>query len=234
MSRKVFLAGATGAIGRRLIPLLLKAGFEVYGTTRDAEKARDVERAGAQPVVVDVFDATTLRDLMAKVRPEIVIHELTDLPQTRTPESMAAAAERNARVRTEGTANLVAAALACSASRMLAQSIAFAYAPGPEPHDESDPLESPGRDSVIALEHLVMQSSPLEGIVLRYGSLYGPGTWHAKPDGDYPVHVDAAAWATLLALEHANAGVFNVAEESRYVSSAKARETLGWNPNFRL
>jgi hypothetical protein len=70
--------------------------------------------------------------------------------------------------------------------------------------------------------------------VLRYGSLYGPGTWYPKPDGSCPVHIDAAAWATLLAIEHGTTGIFNVAEDSSYVASAKARETLGWNPNFRL
>lgn len=228
MPGRLFLAGATGAIGRRLVPLLLDAGYEVYGTTRVPEKARALHLAGARVVVVDVFDAEALRDRMTEVHPDIVVHELTDLPQKNDPASMAAYGDRNARIRIEGTANLVAAALACSARRMVAQSIAFAYAPGPEPHTEDDPLDAKTRGAVITLERLVMQSPPLEGVVLRYGRLYGPGTWYEKPDGECPVHVDAAARATLLAIASPETGIFNIAQEKGYVSCAKARERLGW------
>jgi nucleoside-diphosphate-sugar epimerase len=228
VSVRLFLAGATGAIGRRLIPLLLDAGYEVYGMTRVPEKARDLNLIGVRGVVVEGLDAAALHDAVVEVRPEIVVHQLTDLPQHNDPALRAATADRNARIRTEGTANLVNAALAASAHRIVAQSIAFAYAEGPEPHVETDPLDAKTRGSVITLERLVMQSPPLEGVVLRYGTLYGPGTWYDKPEGRCPVHIDAAARATLLAIQYPGTGIFNIAEEYGYVSSAKAHAELGW------
>src|SRR3984885_7094604 len=184
---RIFLAGASGAVGRRLIPLLLADGHSVTGTTRSAAKAVELEAHGVTPVVVDVFDAGALRDAVVKARPEIVIHQLTDLPQVLDPAQMAASRQRNTRLRIEGTANLIAAARAAGARRLIAQSIAFAYADGPEPHGESDPLASPDGDDpgaitakgVRALEEAVLGGSGMEGIVLRYGRLYGPGTWYA-------------------------------------------------------
>jgi nucleoside-diphosphate-sugar epimerase len=229
----VFLAGASGAIGRRLTPLLLGAGHRVYGLTRDPAKARDLEARGVSAIVADVYDARALHDALAAANPEVVIHQLTDLPQSVADRGDPAAHERNARVRVEGTRNLIDAALACSAQRVIAQSLAFAYAAGPQPHVESDPLDE-GRPSVITLERLVLASPPLAGTVLRFGSFYGPGTWFAEPSGNVPLHVDAAAWATLLALQRSASGVFNVAEERGYASAARAREVLGWTPAFRL
>jgi nucleoside-diphosphate-sugar epimerase len=234
MSTTIFLAGATGAIGRRLTPLLLDAGYTVYGLTRDAAKARDLEDRGVRAIVGDVFDAAGLRDAVAPVRPEIVVHQLTDLPQSRDERADPAALARNARVRVEGTQHLVDAALGCGAQRIVAQSIAFAYADGPEPHAESDPLDRATRSSVITLERLVLESPPLIGTVLRFGSLYGPGTWFDEPTGNVPVHVDAAAWATMLAIERAVSGIFNVAEVDGYATSARARDVLGWSPGLRL
>ena len=229
----VFLAGASGAIGRRLTPLLLDAGHGVYGLTRDPRKARELEQRGVRAIVGDVYDARVLRDAVAAANPEAVIHQLTDLPQSAADRGDPDVLERNARVRIEGTQHLVDAALQCGAKRILAQSLAFAYAGGLEPHAEGDPLDE-SRSSVITLERLVLASPPLIGTVLRFGSFYGPGTWFAEPSGNVPVHVDAAAWATLLALERSAAGVFNIAEEHGYATAARARDVLGWRPSFRL
>lgn len=225
-----FIAGATGAIGGRLTPLLLAAGYTVHALTRDPAKARELEARGVHAVVGDIFDAAAVRDALAEARPELVVHQLTDLPHARDERGDPAALARNARIRVEGTAHLVDAALACGAQRMLAQSIAFAYAAGPEPHVESDPLDPQTRGSVITLERLVLESPPLTGTVLRYGSLYGPGTWFDEPSGNVPVHVDAAVAATMLAIERRATGVFNIAEERGYADAGRARILLGWHP----
>jgi nucleoside-diphosphate-sugar epimerase len=241
MSERIFVAGATGVIGRRLLPLLLRAGYEVFGTTRSATKANELRAAGIEPIVVDVFDAATLHRTMASVRPQVVIHQLTDLPRGLDPQLMAEAVVRNARIRSEGTKNLVAAALAAGIGRMIAQSIAWAYAPGPQPYRESAPLDMNATGSratsvqgVAALERLTLESPPLSGTVLRYGQLYGPGTGSDRPTGSAPVHVDAAAQAALLALERTAEGIFNIAEDSGFVSTEKARQELGWRATFRL
>jgi nucleoside-diphosphate-sugar epimerase len=230
----VFVAGATGAIGRRLTPLLLAAGYTVDAFTRDPAKARALEAAGVRASVGDVFDAAALRAAVVRARPAIVVHQLTDLPQSRDDRADPAALERNARIRVDGTRNLIDAALDAGAQRILAQSIAFAYAPGPEPHAENDPLDAQTRSSVITLERLVLESAPLNGTVLRYGSLYGPGTWFDEATGNVPVHVDAAALATLLAITRGATGIFNVAEERGYANCSRARDELGWDPAARL
>lgn len=234
---KIFLAGAAGAIGRRLLPLLAAAGHEVFGTTRSPEKARELEKLGATPVLVDVFDRSSLAQALRGANPGVVIHQLTDLPKESSGPLSAEVLKANARLRDEGTRNLVDAAIAGGARRFIAQSIAWVYAPGPQPHTEDDPLDrgtaGPTVAGVLALERMVLGSPPLEGVVLRYGRLYGPGTWNAAPNGPVPVHVDAAAHAALLAID-APAGIFNIAEEKGAVSSAKARRLLGWNAAFRL
>ncbi|MDQ0569701.1 nucleoside-diphosphate-sugar epimerase [Variovorax paradoxus] len=241
MSEKIFLAGAAGAIGTALVPLLIDAGYTVYGSTRRAERARGLEARGVVPVVVDVFDAQALRAALMRIAPTTVIHQLTDLPPDLDPKLMADAVHRNARVRTEGTRNLVAAALAAGSRRLLAQSIAWAYAPGPLPHLEEHPLdleaESTRRvsvDGVAALERSVLGAKGIEGTVLRYGQFYGPGTSTAGPKGPCPVHVEAAAWAAVLALRHARGGIFNIAEDNPEVSSEKAKRELGWHASMRL
>lgn len=239
---KVFLAGAAGAIGRRLAPLLLEAGHTVVGTTRSGEKASELKARGVVAVVVDVFDATALRDAVERARPEVVIYQLTDLPKVYEPDRWSDVLARNGRLRGEGTANLVAAAKAAGARRLIAQSIAFAYAPGVEPHAESDPLAAAEGDQpsavtargVRALEHAVLGAAGLDGIVLRYGRLYGPGTWHMAPSGRGALHVDAAAQAALLALTRGAAGVYNIAEPDGAVTIDKAQLELGFNPAFRL
>ena len=238
---KVFLAGAAGAIGRRLVPLLIEAGHSVTGTTRSGESASELRARGVTAVVVDAFDAAALRDAVVQARPDVVIHQLTDLPKVLGPDRAGRAFVANTRLRIEGTPNLVAAARAAGARRLIAQSIAFAYAPGPEPHDESDPLAAAQGDApsavsargVRALEDAVLGAG-LEGFVLRYGRLYGPGTWNPGPSAPGALHVDAAAHAALLALTAAKPGVYNIAEPDGPVAIDKARQELGFDPAFRL
>jgi len=240
MGYRIFLAGGSGAIGRRLVPQLLAAGHQVTATTRQAAKTEDLRALGADPVVVDVFDANALRAAVVAAKAEIVIHQLTDLPAGLDPSKMAEAVARNARIRDEGTRNLVEAARAAGVTRLIAQSIAWAYAPGSEPHAEADPLDSGAEGGraisvggVIALERHVLGASPITGIVLRYGHLYGPGTG-AETAADPAVHVDAAAYAALLAVERRAQGAFNVAEPNGHIGTDKAVSELGWRAGFRL
>ena len=238
---RIFLAGASGVIGRRLVPLLLGAGHTVVGTTRSQEKAEELKASCVEPVVVDVFDADSLLEFAAWARPDAVIHQLTDLPDVIDPARLAEVLARNSRLRIEGTSNLVAAARVAGARRLIAQSIAFADADGPEPHAETDPLniaegETPGAITargVRALEDEVLNAPGIEGVVLRYGRLYGPGTWNT-PNARAPVHVDAAAHAALLALSRGAPGIYNIAEDDGAVSIEKARKDLGFDPAFRL
>ena len=241
MNHRIFLAGATGAIGQRLVPLLRAAGHHVAGTTRFEAKAATLRALGAEPIVVDVFDADALKQAVLAAKPDIVIHQLTDLPPGLDPAKMADALVRNARIRDEGTRNLLQAALAAGARRMIAQSIAWIYAPGTTPHLESDPLNVEADGSynvsiagVVALETQTLQSPPLDGIVLRYGQLYGPGTGRDAPQGTAPVHVDAAAQAALLAIDRGAPGIYNIAEPNDLVATDKARRDLGFDASFRL
>ncbi|HEY1362651.1 MAG TPA: NAD(P)-dependent oxidoreductase [Xanthobacteraceae bacterium] len=235
---RVFLAGAMGAVGRRLVPLLLRNGHAVIGSTRSAERARELAQAGVTPVILDAFDAQAVRTAVVAVRPDAVIHQLTDLPREFDPARIVASYAANARIRTEGTRNLLAAAEAAGARRLIVQSIAFAYRPGGEPHPEADPLntEDPMRAVTVQgaaqMEHLVL-AAPLVATVLRYGLLYGPGTWFERPDHKPALHVDAAAHAALLALTRPP-GIYNIAEEDGVVAIGRARSALGFDPGFRL
>jgi nucleoside-diphosphate-sugar epimerase len=192
-------------------------------------------------VIVDVFDAPALSRAVSAARPDIVVHQLTDLPPGLDPSKMAEGTRRNARMRSEGTQNLVTAMLASSAHRLVAQSIAWMYAPGPEPHSENDPLDVGAQGTravtvtgVVALERLSISSPPIEGVVLRYGHLYGPNTG-ANSAGEAPsLHVDAAASAAVLAIKKASPGIYNIAEPCKYLSIEKARRVLGFDPDFRL
>lgn len=237
----IFLAGASGVVGARLLPLLRSAGYRVVGATRTAANAARLTQAGAIPVVVDVFDAIALSRLVCEFRPEVVIHQLTDLPDGLEASRMAEAIPKNARIRSEGTRNLVAAARAAGVQRLIAQSIAWSYAPGPEPHAESAPLnhEALGAqrislEGVISLERQTLDSPPIQGVVLRYGHFYGPGTGSNEPPGAIAVHVDAAASAALLAIRKAKPGIYNITDDNPHVSANKARSELGWDPAFRL
>jgi nucleoside-diphosphate-sugar epimerase len=234
MNRKVFIAGASGAIGRRLCRLLVDEGWSVTGTTRSLNKAPMLRDLGVEPVIVDVFDATLLRDVVGKAQPEIVVHQLTDLPPALDPAKMAEALVQTARLREIGTRNLVAAAVAANVKRVVAQSLAFAYAPGPTPYREEAPLMQD--ENVRALASLEQQvlAAPLTGIVLRYGKLYGPGTGFDSPASGGPLHVDEAADAARRALTRGQAGIYNIAQEDGTVSVKKAADALGWVPGFRL
>ena len=238
MSRKVFVAGASGVIGRALLKLLVAADYSVYGATRRAEKMKDIEATGATAVVVDVYDAERLNEELVRIQPWAVIHQLTDLPRGLSPELMAKAVENNARIRTEGTRNLVAAARAAGATRLIAQSIAWAYRPGDTPYLETCPLDVEAQGSrgisvggVAALEKQVLSEPTLNGTVLRYGQLYGPDTGTDEPTGTSPVHVEAAARAALLALQTEQGGIFNITQDNSTVSNEKAKRILGWSPS---
>jgi nucleoside-diphosphate-sugar epimerase len=193
---RVFLAGASGAIGRQLVTLMVAAGHEVAGMTRSQGKVEMLRQLGAEPVVLDVYDGERLRDAVLAFGPELVMHQLTDLPQD--PAQISAKAADNARVRTEGTRNLIAAAQAAAAPRFLAQSIAWRL-PG-ETHQ-----------SVDEHERLILD---IDGVVGRYGRFYGPGTYHEHdlPEPPY-VHVAEAARRTLELLE-APSGIVEIVESS--------------------
>jgi nucleoside-diphosphate-sugar epimerase len=236
---KIFLAGAGGAIGRRLTPLLRAVGHTVVGTTRSVEKCDALRALGAEPVMVDVFDADALARAVRAAAPQAIIHQLTDLAFAPGTPQYEEGLARNARLRIEGTRNLVAAARAANVKRMVAQSVAFAYAPGEGARIESDPLnlgaEGSARrsaEAVAALEQAVLGLP--EGIVLRYGFFYGPGTWSETVSRAPSVHIDAAARATLLALTKAKPGIYNIAEDGDAVSSEKAKREFGFDPGSRI
>jgi nucleoside-diphosphate-sugar epimerase len=241
MSKRIFLAGASGVIGRRLFPLLLKAGHPVVGMTRSATSAEKLEASGVTAAVADVFDRERVIAAVRTARPDIVIHQLTDLSLLGSgPENTATALARNARIRAEGTQNLVDAALAAGVGRLIAQSIAWVYAQGATPHGEDDPLDrdaAPPRSTtvngVIALEDAVLRTAGIKGTILRYGQLYGPGAANQHPTGNSPVHVDAAAHAALLAVERNATGIFNIAEPNSIVATGKAEAGLGWDHAYR-
>jgi len=180
---RVFLAGATGVIGTPLVPQLLKAGYEVTAMTRSVLRAAQLEAVGADPVVCDVLDADGVRAAMADALPEAVIHQVTALP-TRLDWGNPHLFDEHNRVRTEGTRILVDAALTTGATRVVAQSIAFAYAPtGDRVKEEDAPLFTDAPPplggvvaAVVELEQRVTRTAAIEGLVLRYGMLYGPGS----------------------------------------------------------
>jgi NAD(P)H-binding len=192
---RVFVAGASGVIGVRLLPLLVAAGHDVAGMTRSEEKADMVRDLGGEPVVCDVFDAEHLLAAVTAFAPDVVVHQLTDLPGD--PAQIAAKAPANARIRREGTRNLLSAAEAARASSFLAQSIAWQL-----------PRE-PG-SAVDELEEAVLGAG---GVVLRYGQFYGPGTYYegAKPDPPR-IQVDRAASLTVSALM-APSGILTMTDE---------------------
>ncbi len=236
---RVFVAGASGAIGRPLVPRLIAAGHEVTGMTRSEEKAEAVRSAGCRAAVVDVFDADALRAAMVEAAPEVVVHQLTALPERMDFRKGELYTATN-RLRTEGTRNLLDGASAAGARRFVSQSIAFAYRnDGSRVKTEDDPLldNAPGpfEGGVTALremEGMVLGSEGVDGLVLRYGFFYGPGT-HYGSDGSIVsdvrrrrlpivgkgtgvfsfIHVDDAADATLAAIERGAPGVYNVTDD---------------------
>ena len=240
MDQTVFLAGATGAIGRRLSLLLVRAGYRVVGTTRTREGADALETLGVEPVILDIFDQPATVRAVTEAKPQVIINQLTALSALKTG-AVAQAIASNARIRSEGTPILVRAAREAGARRLISQSIAWLYAAGRTPHVEEDPLKPAKGEGavsvsgVMALEEATLTAAPVEGVVLRYGWLYGPGTGSEAPSGSPGVHVDAAAQAALLSIDRAPArSVFNLAEPSSEISSDKARRLLGWDPGFRI
>ena len=227
-------------IGQRLVPLLVAAGHNVIGTTRSPVKAAAIARQGAAPVLVDAFDADALMNVVKAAKPQLVMHQLTDLPSAPGTPDYDAGLERNARLRIDGTRNLVAAAKAAGVTRLIAQSIGFVYAPGDGLRVESDPLDLAATgarrrtvEGVVALEEATLAMP--EGIVLRYGLLYGPGTWFERDKRGVPgLHVDAAALAALLVLTKAKSGIYNVAEDDGAISSEKAKRDFGFDAGFRI
>jgi nucleoside-diphosphate-sugar epimerase len=236
---RVFVAGASGAVGRPLVPKLVAAGHEVTGMTRSESKTEDMRRAGARAVVADVFDVDALRAAMEEARPEVIVHELTALPDRIDFRKADTYAATN-RIRTEGTRNLIDAALATGARRLVCQSIAFAYRmDGEGLKTEDDPLLSEaggafgsGVSALREMEAMVLDTAGLDGLVLRYGFFYGPGTYYAadgtstddvrrrrmpivgKGSGVFSfIHVDDAADATVAAVERGAAGVYNVTDD---------------------
>jgi nucleoside-diphosphate-sugar epimerase len=236
---RVFVAGATGVIGSQLVPQLLRAGHEVTAMTRSVLRAAQLEAVGADPVVCDVFDADGVREAMAAASPDAVIHQLTALP-ARLDWANPSLFDENNRVRTEGTRNLLDAALAAGARRVVAQSIAFVYAPtGDRVKDEDAPLFTDAPPpigglvaAIVEHERLVTGTAGIEGLVLRYGMLYGPGTYHDRRGstgadiiaGRVPLvenatgmyswlYVDDAASAAVAALERGAPGIYNIVDD---------------------
>jgi 2-alkyl-3-oxoalkanoate reductase len=240
---RVFVAGASGAIGRPLVRQLLEAGHEVTGMTRREGAADEIRDAGAEAAVCDVFDRSALDQAVAAARPEAMVNELTGLPRDynilKIDEHLYDATNR---VRSEGGANLLAAARAAGARRFVTQSIAFIYAPRGEmvrneeaPPFDPDLLPEPFRAGTrVMLDHerTALEAEGLETLVLRYGWFYGPGT-HFASDGSiaalvrkrrFPimsgaegrfsfVHVEDAAAATVVACERGTPGVYNVVDD---------------------
>jgi nucleoside-diphosphate-sugar epimerase len=192
---RIFLAGASGVIGQRLIPRLLDAGHVVGGMTRSEGNTERLGELGAEPLLCDVFDREALIRAMADFKPDVVLDELTDLPDE--VERIGEHTERNARIRTEGTRNLIEAARRSGSPKLVAQSVAW-----PLP-DEADAR------AVAELERSVIAEG---GVVLRYGQFYGPGTYHEQRPPEEPrVHIDRAAERTVEAL-HEPTGVIVVVD----------------------
>jgi 2-alkyl-3-oxoalkanoate reductase len=248
---KILVAGATGAVGRPLIAQLLAKGHDVVALTRSRERAKSLVAQGVEPAIADVFDAESVKAAVTQTQPEVVIEQLTSLPKTYTRESMNAAAALNTRIRLEGGANVLAAAQAAGVRRYLRQSIAFWAIPGTGLADEETPLAFDASPAVAAdacivteIERRLLETSNLEGIALRYGFFYGPGTWF-HPDGDvvqqvreqrFPIvgngkgvwswlHIEDAAIATVAAAEQGNPGIYLIADD-------RPLEVRDWLPAF--
>ncbi len=236
---RVFLAGATGAIGRLLVPLLVRDGHEVAAITRSSGRAEWLRAEGVLPAVGDVFDRDWLHQVVRASSPDVVIHQLTSIPAKINPRKVTEQFAATNRLRTEGTYMLMEAARAAGAKRFLAQSVAFFYAPnGPRPASEDESLERnlPGAaelvDAVHVHEHAALGSPGIAGVVLRYGYFYGPATFYAR-DGGFAedvlmrrvpvvgkgrgmfsfIHVEDAAEATALAVTRGEAGIYNVVDD---------------------
>jgi nucleoside-diphosphate-sugar epimerase len=192
---RIFVVGATGVIGARLVPLLVAAGHRVTGMTRSGDERERIEGAGADAVIADVFDADRLRDVVVAARPDVVVSILSDLPDD--AGSAASFGDANARVRREGSRNVMDAAGAAHVRRIVAFSVAW-------------PLAGDGGAAVLDMERSVLLAG---GVVVRCGRLYGPGTWHVDEVPPPPrIHVDDAALRSVAALD-APPGVMTLIED---------------------
>lgn len=236
---KIFVAGGTGAIGHPTLNQLLARGHNVIALTRTEERAQALAAQGIEPAIADVFDAESVKAAVIRAQPEVVIEQLTALPKTYTRESMNATAALNTRIRSEGGGNVLAAAKAAGVRRFVKQSMAFWGIPGSGLADEDTPLSIDASPAVAADARLVLdterrllQTPDLEGIALRYGFFYGPGTWF-NSDGDvgqqvrqqqFPIvgngdgvwswiHIEDAAIATVAAAEQGNPGVYLIVDD---------------------
>jgi nucleoside-diphosphate-sugar epimerase len=238
---KVLVAGATGALGRQLVPKLAARGHEVFGMTRSESKRELIRGLGATPVVADALDPEAVAKAVAESDPEVIVHQLTALSSSIDMRHFDRDLELTNRLRTEGTDHLLAAGRAIGVKRFVAQSFAgwpFARSGGPvkSEDDPLDPAPPPGmRRALEAIRHLEAAVTGAEwttGIVLRYGGFYGPGTSIA-PEGEhfelirkrrFPVvgdgggvwsfiHIEDAADATVAAVEHGSRGIYNVVDD---------------------
>jgi len=236
---RVFVAGATGAIGKQLVPLLVDAGHEVHGMTRHESKRTMLHEMGAEPVVADALDPDQVAEAVGKAQPDVIVHQLTSLAGWGMRELKRGAAMTN-RLRTEGTDHLLSAGHAVGVRRFVAQSNYAVYErTGGPVKSEEDPLDlaPPGNlaEGLAVMRHLeeaVLGATWTEGIVLRYGGFYGPGT-NMAPGGElfemirkrrFPligggggvwsfIHIADAAEATLAAVEHGSRGVYNIVDD---------------------
>ena len=234
---RIFLAGATGVLGRRIVPLLLAQGHHVTALARSNASAQRITALGAEPVPGDALDEQAVHTAIRSAKPDVVMHQLTDLSTRDTAA--------NAAIRVTGTRHLVEAARAASVGRIIVQSIAWAYEPGTTPAVESTPLDvragEPRRTTIDGIAALETQAGRIaEHVVLRYGLLYGPDTWYsadgamadaaragklpATPDIASFVHVDDAAAAAVLAMDWP-AGAVNVCDDEPAAGTA-------WVPAF--
>jgi nucleoside-diphosphate-sugar epimerase len=244
---KVFVAGASGVVGRPLVRQLVAAGHEVAGTTSREEGKEAIAAAGAAPIVCDALDAEAVAAAVRAAAPEVVISQLTRLPREYNPRKIDYGPTN--RIRAEGGHNLIEAARASGVRRFVTQSIAFMYAPEGESikDEEARPwtdAPEPFVGGVVAMvehEREATQTTGLEGVVLRYGQFYGPSTYYAR-DGSiakrvrrrsFPiigagdamfsfVHIDDAAGATVAALDRGKPGIYNVVDDE----PARLREWL--------
>jgi nucleoside-diphosphate-sugar epimerase len=238
---KILLAGATGAVGKRLVPLLVRSGHQVVATTRTANKIEALRAAGAEPVVLDALDRTAVMAAVAAARPEVVVHQLTALTGTLDLKHFDRDFAETNRLRTEGTEYLLAASAAAGVRRFIIQSYTGwnNIREGGRIKTEEDPLDphpTPAQRQTLAAtrqqEAMIMGVAGIEGIALRYGSLYGPGT-SIGPGGEVveavrarkmPIvgngagvwsflHIDDAAEATRVAIERGPVGIYNIVDD---------------------
>jgi uncharacterized protein YbjT (DUF2867 family) len=197
---RIFIAGATGVLGIRVVPLLVAGGHDVWGMTRTASKSDLLWKTGAEPVVCDVYDLSVLRDEVVRSQAEAVLHLLTDLPDD--PAAIEGFTEANARIRREGTRNLLTAARAAGSARFLAESVAWR-------------LEGDAGRAVTEMERAVLH---VGGVVLRYGRFHGPGTYHEQDLPERPrIHIDEAARRTALAIDE-RSGVIEIVDRATSAS----------------